>query len=143
MAIVKSAARENIQYQPVYNILKVNLNLSVYWNVALRVGITPDNDYAQQMRLFTLKTFLFVSTAILMPFVLAAVSLGKYSALEGLFFLSLFISVFYLNSIGYFKTTRVLAIYVMMLLTLALALADKRTGREYNDSHWLLLCIGF
>jgi PAS domain S-box-containing protein len=103
----------------------------------LRVGITPDMDYAQQLRLFTLNAFLLVATAILVPFTLVSVSLGAYSALQGLLFLPVLLFVFYLNARGHFKTARVLAIYVTMFVTLALALADRRTGTEY-----VLIAIG-
>ncbi len=108
-----------------------------YWNTALQVGITPDMDYTDQMRLFVLNAFLVISITILIPFVIVFVLLGSYSALQGLFFLPIVLFVFYLNAIGHFKIARVLAIYSLMLVTLALALADRRTGTEY-----ILIAIG-
>ncbi len=105
--------------------------LAGYWNILLRVGYNSKMDYGQQMRLFALNAFLFISIVLTLLFVITFVSLGSYTALQGLSVIPVLALILYLNSRGNLKLAGVLVIYGLLVLILILALLDRRTGTEY------------
>ena len=105
--------------------------LADYWNILLRIGYDPKMDYGQQMRLFALNTFLFISIVLTLLFVATFVLLGSYSALQGLSVIPVLTLILYLNSKRKLKLAGFLVIYALIALILILALLDRRTGTEY------------
>ncbi|WP_276372184.1 PAS domain S-box protein [Chryseolinea sp. H1M3-3] len=104
---------------------------SNYWNILLRIGYHSKMDYGQQMRLFALNAFLFISIVLTLLFVITFASLGSYSALQGLSVIPVLALILYLNSRGRLKLAGFLVIYGLLGLILILALLDRRTGTEY------------
>lgn len=103
----------------------------------LQVGFNPGMDQIQRMRLFAINAFVLLCLALTLTFVLAFVLMGSYSALQGLAFIPFLMLIFYLNSKSKFRAANAVVTYGMMLITLALALADRRTGTEY-----ILIALG-
>lgn len=103
----------------------------------LHIGYDPAMNENQQMRLFVVNAFLGISFALTILFLIIFVSLGSYSALQGLGVLPVMTIIFLLNHKGYHTAARVMITYGLMLTALALALADRRTGTEF-----ILIALG-
>jgi PAS domain S-box-containing protein len=111
--------------------------LSRYWNRILRTGYNPAMDQTQATRLFAINAFLLIALVITVIFILLFVSLGSYSALQGVVVIPFVLLVLYFNSRSWFATSRIMVTYGLMVVALALALTDRRTGTEY-----ILIAIG-
>ncbi len=84
-----------------------------------------------------MNAFLGIALLLTLVFVLVFVLLGSYSALQGLFAIPVMTSILYFNARGWFKISRFMVTYGLMLVALALALADRRTGTEF-----ILIALG-
>lgn len=115
----------------------MNRVLVKYWHAALRIGLDPSMDYTQQTRLFVINAFLWISLGLTILFVSVFVSLGSYSALQGLLVIPVLLLIFYFNSRSLLSISRAFVTYGLMVLVLGLALADRRTGTEY-----ILIALG-
>lgn len=107
------------------------------WERVLRVGFRAEMDLTQQMRLFVVNAFLLIAFVFTWLFVAVFVSLGSYSALQGLVIIPLVLLIYYLNSIGKFTAARIIVTYGLMMVVFALALSDRRTGTEF-----ILIALG-
>jgi PAS domain S-box-containing protein len=108
-----------------------------WWNSMLLIGFDQRMDQTQQTRLFAVNAFLCISLVLTVLFIVIFVSLGSYSALQGLALIPILLLIFYFNSKKWFRASRIMVSYGLMILALILALSDRRTGTEY-----ILIAIG-
>lgn len=107
------------------------------WNSILHIGHVKGMDQMQEMRLFTLNAFVVMASGLTLLFVIVFTLVGSYTALQGLFVLPAFFVVGYCNYKRKHTLAKILVIYLLLFLVLALALADRRTGTEY-----ILIALG-
>ncbi len=94
-------------------------------------------DQAEQARLVSINTFLLLSTCLTILFVAVFRLLGSPTVVQALAYLPMIFLIFYLHYKSMFRLSRVLVSYGFMLMVLALALLERRTGTEY-----LLIALG-
>jgi PAS domain S-box-containing protein len=108
-----------------------------YWNAIIGIGSTSNMEYDQRARLATLNAICIISIGMVSLFTLGFVSSGSYSAVEALLVLPVMLLVLYFNSRKLYSYARLLIIYFLLIVLLALALGDRRTGTEY-----ILIAVG-
>jgi PAS domain S-box-containing protein len=108
-----------------------------YWKAIIKLGFTSNLDYGQRARLATLNAICAISIGTACLFALAFVLVGSYTALQGLLLIPIMALVLYLNSKQLYSYARVLMIFFLLFLLLALALGDRRTGTEF-----ILIAVG-
>lgn len=102
-----------------------------YWNQVTHIGVHPEMDRGEQMRLLAINAFLCIAIISTVIYTLAFAAFGSHSALEGLAIVPLALLVFVLNAKSKTAAARVLVIYGLSVVVLLLALSDRRTGTEY------------
>jgi PAS domain S-box-containing protein len=103
-----------------------------YLKNVLHAGVSADMNLVQKTKLITLNTFLVIIIAIIVPFTVLFLALGSYTAIQGFLFIPFVVLVLYLNFRKLYKLARILLIYSLLILTLLIALSDRRTGTEYG-----------
>ena len=107
------------------------VHIKKYWNLIIRIGSDERFEFSQQIRLYTLNAFSFVSLIIILFFVISFASLGSNSAFEGLLVVPILFAVLWLNWKKKFVTAKYVTVFFLTIGVLGLALSGRRTGFEY------------
>jgi PAS domain S-box-containing protein len=102
-----------------------------HWTSIITIGSNTKMDYKQQIRLFSLNAFAFISSLLAITFVFLFYFMGSSGALVGLLVLPVFALVLYLNGKHHFNAARYLIIFLLMAIIFAISLTDRRTGTEF------------
>ncbi|MFM9836698.1 MAG: PAS domain-containing protein [Cyclobacteriaceae bacterium] len=109
----------------------MTLALLNFWKRILLIGHSNALNQKQQMRLHTLNAFSFASILLVLGFAIVFVSMGSYSALEGLPIAVVMLLVLWLNSRQRFEAAKMSMVFFLTIVVLGMALSDRRTGTEY------------